>query len=314
MKGEAKQTCFFKPIETKASANARTHTQVLSRHPGFDASCTYGAITLTFQHVIAERGPGEMTKTMLIKNAVHDIIENFIKTQDDNQSGLDPYKSTQNASDKYSHKFISYVQYNETVFCGYCSKKIWFKNAYRCACCSYIIHVKCYEKAITTTICPIYMKSSDLAPNDATDQNIIKSTVDVVSGDETPTKHQSLDDTALLPTADKLLNKKTDSSNPGQIELSGSKRAAVLNIITGLRQRKWTRTKEKFQNSANNKLGDDFEVVSKGGDQLVNCGFFFVQFLLELTFGPCGHKLSEIIIQPSSSSSSKSSSKLLRLV
>jgi hypothetical protein len=263
MKGEAKQLCHFKPIETKASVNARTHQHVLSKHPGYDSSLTHGAITLLFQHVITDRHVDSQTnKASLIKSAVHDIFESFIKK---NETDLDSdWKSAEKTSDKYSHKFIAYSQYNETVFCGYCSKKIWFKNAYRCAYCSYIIHVKCYEKAISTTICPIYLKTND-APSDA--GNTAAETKQTTETDD-----KKLDCSTARPEECELtekLSRKGDVSALNQTELSGSKRTVVSNIITGLRQRKWTRLKEKFQSANNSKTNDDFEIVSKKSDQLV---------------------------------------------
>jgi hypothetical protein len=42
--------------------------------------------------------------------------------------------------------------------------KIWFKSAYQCAYCGYIIHIKCYEKTIGKAICPrFYSKQASIS-------------------------------------------------------------------------------------------------------------------------------------------------------
>ena len=82
MKGESKQTCHFKPIETKASAQSRPH--VLSSHPGFDSSLTFGAITISFQHSMKNKeqdSTSEQTveNEKIVKETVHGVVENLFK-------------------------------------------------------------------------------------------------------------------------------------------------------------------------------------------------------------------------------------------
>jgi hypothetical protein len=128
MKGEAKQLCYFKPIDTRASANSRTHSHVLNSHPGFDSSYTYGAMTLLFQHILTndektnEDSEDANNKNELIKDAVHQIVDSLMEENVKTcEASVD--ETSQPTDDKYSHKFIN-TTYNESVFCGYCNKKV----------------------------------------------------------------------------------------------------------------------------------------------------------------------------------------------
>lgn len=154
MKGETKQTCYFKPIETKASAQSRPH--VLSNHPGFDETLTSGAVTLLFEHIMPppstsstdkvddlSKKSAKNTKTSLvndsenlnkqqlliensketfntIKNTVSQVIDNlFEEVKPDSNNN----RIQNDDIDKYTHKFVN-VQFNETVFCSFCNRKV----------------------------------------------------------------------------------------------------------------------------------------------------------------------------------------------
>jgi hypothetical protein len=117
MKGESKQTCHFKPIETKASAQSRPH--VLSSHPGFDSSLTFGAITISFQHSMKNKEDENQTQIeneKVVKETVHGVVENLFK-EVEVEKDLESNKEV----DKYTHKFVS-TQSNEA--CGLCKKKV----------------------------------------------------------------------------------------------------------------------------------------------------------------------------------------------
>ena len=122
MKGESKRTCYFKPIETKASAQSRPH--VLSSHPGFDSSLTFGAITLLFEHLMREDkvkpNENETTKEKEknIKETVHKVVENIV-LEAETENDLESNKEV----DKYTHKFTNF-QSNEAIICEYCKKKV----------------------------------------------------------------------------------------------------------------------------------------------------------------------------------------------
>ena len=119
MKGESKQTCHFKPIETKASAQSRPH--VLSSHPGFDSSLTFGAITISFQHSMKNKEQDSTSQQTvenekIVKETVHGVVENLFK-EAEVEKDLESNKEV----DKYTHKFVS-TQSNEA--CGLCKKKV----------------------------------------------------------------------------------------------------------------------------------------------------------------------------------------------
>jgi hypothetical protein len=55
-------------------------------------------------------------------------------------------------------------------------EKIWLKNAYQCAYCGYVIHIKCYEKTIGKTICGRFFSklnndNSNLQSGSSSDKN-----------------------------------------------------------------------------------------------------------------------------------------------
>ena len=133
MKGESKQNYYFTPIETKASAQSRPH--VLSSHPGFNSSLTFGALNLSFQHSMETSSTKEEAKQNevpvdseknnlnVVKETVHVVVKNLFKDAEV-QEDLESNKEV----DKYTHKFVS-IQSNES--CGFCKRRVRLRDDLR---------------------------------------------------------------------------------------------------------------------------------------------------------------------------------------
>jgi hypothetical protein len=138
------------------------------------------------------------------------------------------------------HKFVS-VQFNENVVCAFCSKKIWFKSAYQCAFCGYIIHLKCYEKTIGKAICPrFYSKQQQQQQNAASTP--------------TATKTPHDDQFVVIQAPDSSLPSPVDNAPRSFSSLEQAPppppppplpKSLVSNFISGIRQR----ASKRFQDS-----------------------------------------------------------------
>lgn len=118
---------------------------MLSDHPGFNSNLTIGSLTVSFQHQLQSselceseslqqinqptNANLEETKQFLANKIADELIEqkniqsefnkNQIVLNNNNLNGL-----IENA-DESAHKFIHY-QFNDTVACEFCNKKVSF--------------------------------------------------------------------------------------------------------------------------------------------------------------------------------------------
>jgi len=181
-KGETQTTAHFCPLdEFKASAASAkmSKSHVISTHAGFDSSLSVGSLTLNFQHKlkktlvqdqlqpaivgqdqlsVVEIDEKKLTDTIVDELNEQNLIQtNFSKSEKESESIID---------DGSIHKFVP-IQFNESVACEFCNKKIWFKNAFKCIYCDYKIHMKCYDKAFGKTICPrFFSKNKQINSNE----------------------------------------------------------------------------------------------------------------------------------------------------
>jgi hypothetical protein len=252
-KGETESTIYFKPLEElKASAISKlTKSHVLSDHPGFDTTISIGSLTINFLHKINSKSENENLD--LASKVAEELVEQNLVEIELNKQIADSNMIGNEVDDGSIHKFLN-VQFNDMVVCEFCNKKIWFKNAYRCAYCGYIIHLKCYEKTIGKTICArFFSKMNRENSNESLTSTNTKQASDtndnyVVIGSEQT--EQPVNTTNLNSTyvGKKKLNM-SRSISPSQLSLMSttsdnsysSSRKIVSNFISGIRHRHSTK-------------------------------------------------------------------------
>ncbi|CAF0799003.1 unnamed protein product [Brachionus calyciflorus] len=262
-KGETQTVYFFRPIEElKASAISKiAKSHVISDHLGFDSNIALGNLTINFQHSLDESS--DIDEPNLAIQIAKDLVDNnlleceLVKQENNRNNNLDlnvPDNDLNNDNDDCSlHKFVN-VQFNRMVLCETCNKKIWFKNAYQCAYCNCIIHIKCYDKAINKSICPrFYTKYPNLDP-----QNNCKEYKEAESGN---------DDSFVILNEPDIVSTKRRSKSPSEMSIASSiseavsvsnARAKVSSFINGLRQRNISSKSEETDSktkSTSNLLG-----------------------------------------------------------
>ena len=134
-KGETQTTVHFSPLdEFKASAASKlSRSHVISDHPGFDSSISVGALTINFQHKLKkDQDTTTTTEAQQIENDEVDIpqltetiVEELVE-QNKNQIIFHKTEKILNdnlVDDGSIHKFYS-VQFNESVACEFCHKKV----------------------------------------------------------------------------------------------------------------------------------------------------------------------------------------------
>ena len=161
----------------------------------------------------------------MTNNIVDELIEQnnllieFNKTQSANSESMN--------DDGSMHKFVS-VQFNESVACEFCNKKIWFKNAYQCIYCNYKIHMKCIDRAAGKTICARFF---------AKNKDSIEEPFEVINPSDTNT---NLD--TKTPTIS--LNDDLISVNSATSSTANTTRNLVSNFFSGIRQRRLNNNSE----------------------------------------------------------------------
>jgi hypothetical protein len=232
-KGESQSLLYFKPIEElKASAISKlTRSHVISDHPGFDSNLSVGALVVNFQHKI------ETTKEQLTHSIADELIsQNHLETELSAQiTDSQANGGLAEIDDGSIHKFVN-VTFNDMVVCEFCNKKIWFKNAYRCAYCGYIIHIKCYEKTIGKTICGRFFSKTGAAPNKASPETQDEQFVEVALPAEQPNRR------SVSPSQFSLMSQSSEAS-------TGS-RNLVSNFFSGIRQRRVNKAAQETQSSS----------------------------------------------------------------
>jgi len=133
-KGETQTTVHFNPLdEFKASAASAklSRSHVISDHPGFDSSLSVGSLTINFQHVLkishqvsttsANQLNQNFDERKITDTIVEELVEqNIIQT---NISKSDNINNELSNDDGSIHKFVS-IQFNESVACEFCNKKV----------------------------------------------------------------------------------------------------------------------------------------------------------------------------------------------
>ena len=135
-KGETQTTVHFSPLdEFKASAATAklSRSHVISDHPGFDSSLSVGTLTINFQHILKKSqitssppinvsqpeqdfDEKKLTETIVDELVEQNAIQSTISKSDQ--------PNTESAVDDGSiHKFVS-IQFNESVACEFCNKKV----------------------------------------------------------------------------------------------------------------------------------------------------------------------------------------------
>jgi hypothetical protein len=227
-KGESQSTCcYFNPIEevTKASVISKlTKSHVLADHPGFDANISMGSLTVNFVHKLDK----SIEETDLVGQISDQMVEqNLVEVELNKQinEGTLVTNGHDLVDDGSIHKFLN-VQFNETVVCEFCSKKIWFKNAYRCAYCGYIIHLKCYEKTIGKTICGrFFNQPKDVGSSSSLhDENFV-----IISDDQVNSNKPATACLETMPTKDTTVQ--LDNSNSRKFVSN------VSSLLSGIRHR-----------------------------------------------------------------------------
>ena len=135
-KGETQTTVHFNPLdEFKASAASAklSRSHVISDHPGFDSSLSVGSLTINFQHVLKKSqqvATSSSTNQCVNQNfderQITDTIVEELVEQNIIQSSISKSENTNNESsidDGSIHKFVS-IQFNESVACEFCNKKV----------------------------------------------------------------------------------------------------------------------------------------------------------------------------------------------
>lgn len=257
-KGESQSTFYFKPIEElRASAVSKmAKSHVISDHLGFDYNVAIGNLTINFQHFINKK---DMEKKDISAKIGQEIIDKSQLDQtaskqsaDIGEHGVDLNSQSDDGS---VHKFMS-VQFNQIVNCEICKKKIWFKNAYKCAYCGFIIHQKCYDNAINKTICQrFFAQNPNLDPQEVSDEQsewtnddsfVILSESESVQCKNNKKRSRSPSDTISV----------TSTLSDGMIVSNA--RAKVTSFFNGLRQRNATKSEgmvETKSKSTSNLLG-----------------------------------------------------------
>lgn len=245
-KGETESTIYFKPLEElKASAMSKlTKSHVLSDHPGFDANISIGSLTINFLHKLNTKSGDDSLD--LSSKVADELVEQNLVEIELNKQIADTNLIGNEVDDGSIHKFLN-VQFNDMVVCEFCNKKIWFKNAYRCAYCGYIIHLKCYEKTIGKTICARFFSKMNRENSNesltAANSKQLSDTNDsfVMVSNEQPTSTTNLNSNNL--SKKKLTMSR--SISPSQLSLLSttsdnsltSSRKMVSNFISGIRHR-----------------------------------------------------------------------------
>ncbi len=120
----------------------------------------------------------------------------------------------------------------------YVKFKIWFKSAYQCVCCGYIIHIKCYEKTIGKAICPrFYTKQASTGS-----VSTVASFTNSVNAEDhfVVIQPPSSSETLAATTASQPSSDAHQSQQPQQ-----QPKSMVSNFISGIRQR----ASKRFQES-----------------------------------------------------------------
>lgn len=236
-KGESQSTFYFKPIEEmRASAVSRiTKSHVISDHFGFDCNMALGNLTINFQHLINNQQVTE--KKEIASRIAQEIVEKCSsdqekknQTADTGDNAIGP--NTEN-DDGSVHKFM-FVQFNQIVNCEICKRKIWFKSAYKCAYCGFIIHQKCYDNAINKTICQrFFAQNGNMDGHDMIDEQnewahddsfVILSETESVQSKPNKKRSRSPSETSV-------------TSNLSDGFVVSNARAKVTSFFNGLRQR-----------------------------------------------------------------------------
>jgi hypothetical protein len=171
-KGESQFTMHFLPIdEPKASITKQNRTQFLMDHKGFDPTLTLGFVTINLQHVLHKNEnkceKEQQREQAILTEKVNEELVEHKKLEDEYKEKMkEKLNQDEQDDDGSTHKFVT-IQFNDSVNCEFCNKKIWFKNAYQCVYCGYVIHMKCYEKTIGKTICGrFYSQNEAKNPNE----------------------------------------------------------------------------------------------------------------------------------------------------
>ena len=135
-KGETQSTIYFKPVEElKASAISKlTKSHVISDHPGFDANISIGSLTVNFVHKLNMNGSIQQSenskKSLNLASKIADelVEQNLVEAELNKQIANSTLMSNE-VDDGSIHKFIN-VQFNDTVICEFCNKKVVLKYSY----------------------------------------------------------------------------------------------------------------------------------------------------------------------------------------
>lgn len=240
-KGESQSTFYFKPIEEmRASAVSRiTKSHVISDHFGFDCNMALGNLTVNFKHLI--KNQHETDKKDIASKIAQEIAEKCSSSQEKKNQTADMSDTITEANsendDGSMHKFM-FVQFNQIVNCEICKRKIWFKSAYKCAYCGFIIHQKCYDNAINKTICQrFFAQNGNMDGHEMTDEQ---------------NEWANDDSFVILSETDSVQSKcnKKRSRSPSEISVTSNlsdgmivsnARAKVTSFFNGLRQRNVTK-------------------------------------------------------------------------
>ncbi|GAB6027659.1 hypothetical protein CHUAL_001900 [Chamberlinius hualienensis] len=140
--GFFRQTFQLLPPEPKPVASRNNK---LARHPGFDESQCYGDVTLAFMY----KPKAFLKETQYSENNVSK--ENLAVDSEDESFSVIP-EGTDDECQHMDHDFII-TQFNNTVFCKFCGKKVWLKLAFQCRSCMVVCHKKCVTKFQAVTNC-----------------------------------------------------------------------------------------------------------------------------------------------------------------
>ena len=149
------------------------------------------------------------------------------------------------ANDDSQHKFVQ-VHFSDYVTCEFCTKKIWFRNAYQCTHCGYVIHLKCYDKAIEKSTCQRFLANTQAAAAAAATLTPIPPQQQNSAADLPPAQLEA-EARSISPSRHSVIS---DSSFSIGSASSSSRRNLVSSFLSGLRHRRKPTAGESNQEQA----------------------------------------------------------------